>query len=186
MHHSVPQCTCLSQGVLRGNAAHTRATLTSVPQPLIGFTLPRVPSLNLIQVVLERQNPEFVAEPRALLLLSEIHLQKRPSHRGLLPLSSGGQPCCACLLSVSQVHPHLWAQIQTSQNTFVSLNPDLPLPLIRAHTLPHQSHGHRSICKCPRRHTRAPFTRASPTGQLAFPGKDLYPGRCKAKRAGGS
>lgn len=159
--------------------------LTSVPQHLIGFTLHPVLSLNLTQVVLEWLNPEFVTEPSALLCSSEIHPQKRPSHRGLLAclqearqgVHRGAQPRSARTQTHACSPSHGYSSfIGTHSDTaeYIWVLESRPHASIIP-TLPHRSHGHRSICKWPRCPAHTPIHTCHSHGTAGFPWEGLAP-----------
>lgn len=145
----------LSRGILCGNAAHTRVTLTLVPQPLIGFTLQPFPGLNFTQLGLEWQNSEFVAEPRGVLFASEIHPQKSLSHLDLLPRLWRPVPCAPGTCHAVHMRRSMPALPLTAPLTDTNLDitehacvlEGRPHTSTHTHThSPHRAHGHKSTC----------------------------------------
>lgn len=168
MHCVVPQ-TASPVEFLHGNAAHTGANLTLAPQCPSKISCHPSSGLSLAPLALEWQTPEFLAGRGALLLSSEIHPRRYPTHICSLPSWSlgvlmhrahsrtthtgAGTHTDTRLLPLSQQVP-IYRHKFTLRRVLSALESS-PLTSMYVHThSPASAHGHRSTRKSPWHPTR--------------------------------
>lgn len=173
-------------------------------QPHFG---PRIPSkgltphpfsgLSLAQLGLEGQTPEFLAEPRASLLSSEIHPQRSPSHfgslysrrRGVHMHGAHSRTTHTCTCTHTDARPLTLSQHAPIYRYKFALRRVLRALQYSPLTSTHEHVGTGTSANAPdiqhtHTHSRSHHTPTIlfPGTMQTFPGKALYPSMCKEGR----